>query len=179
MKEVVPDPCTYDTTHFLTPPKVKTLATVNVETRPKFQKHRSGQTLRENVRELGGRRYVQDANINDGNAFPYEVEVDLDMLCVLVLNVVGGEVDGADVVTVDESALRQRSMELLEELSEPTSFSYAVGHGAILSLDARAGDDVLALGGPGDEIVTEKHSVARGGPTCIRATCPVRIRVDH
>jgi hypothetical protein len=122
---------------------------------------------------------VQDADINDGNAFPYEVEVDLDMLCVLVLNGVGGEVDGADVVTVDESALRQRSMELLEELSEPTSFSYAVGHGAILSLDARAGDDVLVLGGPGDKIVTEKHSVARGGPTCIRATCPVRIRVDR
>jgi hypothetical protein len=33
------------------------------------------------------------------------VEVDLDMLHTLVLNGVGGEIDGADVVTVDESAL--------------------------------------------------------------------------
>jgi hypothetical protein len=122
---------------------------------------------------------VQDADITDGNAFPDEVEVDLDMLCALVLNGVGGEVDGADIVTVDESALRQRSMELLEELPEPTSFSYAVGHSAILSLGARAGDDVLVLGGPRDEIITEKHSVARGGPTCIWATCPVCIRVDR
>jgi hypothetical protein len=122
---------------------------------------------------------MQDADITDGNAFPDEVEVDLDMLYALVLNGVGGEVDGADVIAVDESALRQRSMELLEELPEPTSFSYAVGHNAILSLGARAGDDVLALGGPGDEIVTEKHSVARGGPMCIRATRPVRIRVDR
>jgi hypothetical protein len=48
---------------------------------------------------------VQDANITDGNAFPDEMEVDLDMLCTLVLNGVGGEVDGTDVVTVDESAL--------------------------------------------------------------------------
>jgi hypothetical protein len=48
---------------------------------------------------------VQDADITDGNAFPEEVEVDLDMFCTLVLNRVGGEVDGADVVTVDESAL--------------------------------------------------------------------------
>jgi hypothetical protein len=48
---------------------------------------------------------VQDANITDGNAFPDEMEADLDMLCTLVLNGVGGEVDGADVVTVDESAL--------------------------------------------------------------------------
>jgi hypothetical protein len=122
---------------------------------------------------------MQDADITDGNASPDEVEVDLDMLYALVLNGVGGEVDGADVIAVDESALRQRSMELLEELPEPTSFSYAVGHSAILSLGARAGDDILALGGPGDEIVTEKHSVARGGPMCIRATRPVRIRVDR
>jgi hypothetical protein len=37
--------------------------------------------------------------------FPNEVEVELDMLRRLVLNGVGGEVDCADVVTVDESAL--------------------------------------------------------------------------
>jgi hypothetical protein len=49
---------------------------------------------------------VQDADITDGNTFPNEVEVDLNMLCILVLNGVGGEVDGVDVVAVDESALR-------------------------------------------------------------------------
>jgi hypothetical protein len=105
-------------TYLLTSPAVETLANANVETAPKFQKHRNGQTLRENIRELGGHRYVQDADIIDVNAFPDEVEVDLDMLCVLVLNRVGGEVDGAEVVAVDESALRQWSMELLEELPE-------------------------------------------------------------
>jgi hypothetical protein len=41
-------------------------------------------------------------------------------------------------------------MELLEELPEPTSFGHAVGHGAVLSLGARLGDDVLPLGGTGD-----------------------------
>jgi hypothetical protein len=50
-------------------------------------------------------------------------------------------------------------MELLEELSEPTSFSHAVGHGVIHSLSARSGDDVLALGGPGVEVVTKEHNV--------------------
>jgi hypothetical protein len=48
---------------------------------------------------------VQDVDITDGNAFPDELEVDLDMLCTLVLNRVGGEVDDADVVAVDESVL--------------------------------------------------------------------------
>jgi hypothetical protein len=79
-----------------------------------------------------------------------EVEVDLDMLGALMLNMVGGEVDDAKVVIVDESALRQRGMELLEELSKPTSFGHIVCHGAVLSLGARMGDDVLSLGGPGD-----------------------------
>jgi hypothetical protein len=108
-QEVVPDPCTYDTTHLVRPPRppyvVKTLTTINVETGPKFQKHQSNQTLREDVRELGGHRHVQNADITDGNAFPDEVEVNLDMLCTLMLNGVGGEVDGADVVAVDKSSL--------------------------------------------------------------------------
>jgi hypothetical protein len=70
-------------------------------------------------------------------------------------------------------------MELLEELSKPISFSYAIGHDAILSLDTQSGDDVLPLGGPGDKVITEEQGVARGGPTCIRETRPVRIRVNR
>jgi hypothetical protein len=66
-------------------------------------------------------------------------------------------------------------MEVLEELSEPTCFS----HDVILNLDTRAGDDVLALGELGDEVVTEEQSIARGGPAFIRATRLVRIHVDH
>jgi hypothetical protein len=57
---------------------------------------------------------VQDVDITDGHAFPHKVEVDLDMLLAPVLNGVGGEIDSADVVTVDEGALRQRSMKLLK-----------------------------------------------------------------
>jgi hypothetical protein len=44
-------------------------------------------------------------DITNGHAFLNKVEVDLDMLRALVLNGVGGEVDGADVVTIDDSAL--------------------------------------------------------------------------
>jgi hypothetical protein len=38
-------------------------------------------------------RDMQDADITVGNAFPNEVEVNLDMLHTLVLNGVGVEVD--------------------------------------------------------------------------------------
>jgi hypothetical protein len=57
---------------------------------------------------------VQDADITNRHAFPQKVEVDLDMLHVLVLNEVGGELDGTNVVVVDEDALHQWSMELLK-----------------------------------------------------------------
>jgi hypothetical protein len=57
---------------------------------------------------------VQDADITVGHVLPHKVEADLDMLRALVLNGVGGEVDGADVVAVDEDALRQQSVELLK-----------------------------------------------------------------
>jgi hypothetical protein len=40
-------------------------------------------------------------DITDGHVFPHKVKVDLDMLHALVLNGVGGEVDGADIIIVD------------------------------------------------------------------------------
>jgi hypothetical protein len=52
-------------------------------------------------------------DITDGHAFPHKVDVNLDMLRVLVLNGIGGEVDGVNVVTVDEGALYQWIVELL------------------------------------------------------------------
>jgi hypothetical protein len=57
---------------------------------------------------------MQDADIIDDHAFPHKVEVNLDILRALVLNEGGGEIDGADIITVDECALRQRSMKLLQ-----------------------------------------------------------------
>ena len=49
-----------------------------------------------------------------GNLFPDEVKVDFHVLGALMLNGVGGEVDGADIVAVDEAGRVQRMMEFLE-----------------------------------------------------------------
>jgi hypothetical protein len=48
---------------------------------------------------------VQDADITDGTAFLDEVEDDLNILYTLLLNRVGGEIDGADVIALDKSAI--------------------------------------------------------------------------
>ena len=49
---------------------------------------------------------MEDPNIAN------EVQVDLHMLRPLMLNGVGGEIHGADVVAVDERALGERAVEL-------------------------------------------------------------------
>jgi hypothetical protein len=117
-------------------------------------------------------------DITDGHAFPHKVDVYLDMFHALVLNGVGGEVDGADVVTVDEGALRQQSVEHLKQLLQPASLRHAIGHGPVLGLSTRVGDNVLTLRRLGDEVDAEEHHVARGGPACVWATCPVHISID-
>ena len=57
-------------------------------------------------------------NIADCDPVAHEVQVNLHVLRPLMLNGVGGEIHGADVVAVDERALGERAVELLrQELS--------------------------------------------------------------
>jgi hypothetical protein len=95
---------------------------------------------------------VEYPNIADGDAISDEVKIDLHMLGPLVLHRVGGELDGADVVAVDQRAPGEGTMELGEELAEPRSLRHAVGHDTVLRLGARAGDDRLALRRLGHQI---------------------------
>ena len=56
-------------------------------------------------------------NIADGGSVAHEVLVDLHILRPLMLDGVGEEIHGAEVVTVDERALGKRTVELRQELS--------------------------------------------------------------
>jgi hypothetical protein len=95
---------TYDPEYSNTPSAVETLATADVETGPKLRKHGRRKPLGEDVGELGGGRDMEDVNISTGDPLADKVKIDLDMLRALVLDGVGGEVDGADVVAEDEGA---------------------------------------------------------------------------
>jgi hypothetical protein len=77
---------------------------------------------------------VKDPGIADNDTLTDEVKVDLHVLRTLVLLGIGGEVDCADVVAVDEGGTRERVVKLLEQLKEPGRLGHAVGHSAVLSL---------------------------------------------
>jgi hypothetical protein len=120
-------------------------------------KHRGGEPLRENVGEL---RCHQDMNLTDGNLLSDKMKINLHMLGALILNGVSGEVHGADIIAVDKGAPIWQGLELMEQLSQPSGLSHAIGNGTILGLSAGAGDDGLSLGRPENQVVPQEHRIA-------------------
>jgi hypothetical protein len=88
---------------------------------------------------------MENADLVGGNLLLDKMKINLHMLGVLMLNGVDGEVHDADVVAVDNGAPRRRGLELMEQLSQPSGLSHAVGNGTILGLSAGAGDDGMSL----------------------------------
>jgi hypothetical protein len=60
---------------------------------------------------------MENPNISNRHPVTNEVQVNLHMLRPLMLNRVGGEVQSADVVEVDERALGERAVKLSQELA--------------------------------------------------------------
>jgi hypothetical protein len=88
---------------------------------------------------------MEDADLVDGDLLTNEVEINLNMLCALVLYGVGGEVDDVDVVIVDKRDPTKRIVKLLKQLAQPTGLSHAISNNAVLCLSTRVVDNVLTL----------------------------------
>jgi len=58
---------------------------------------------------------MQDMNITSSNLLPNEMEVNLDVLGAPMLNRVGRHVDGANVVTIDQSDAAKWNMQLKKQ----------------------------------------------------------------
>jgi hypothetical protein len=103
---------------------------------------------------------MEYVDLTDDDSLSDKIKINLHMFGALMLNGVGGEVHGADVVTVDKSAPRRQTLELMGQLAQPGSFSHVVGDGAILGFCAGPRDDHLSLGRPGHQVVPKEHHVA-------------------
>jgi hypothetical protein len=57
---------------------------------------------------------MENPNLTKSHLFADEVNVDLDVLCSLVVDGVGRHVDGTDVITEDNSGGGQLDVELLK-----------------------------------------------------------------
>jgi hypothetical protein len=101
---------------------------------------------------------MENPNIADSHPVTNEMQVNFHIR-PLMLNRVGGEVNGADVVAVDERALGERAVKLSQELSEPGRLSHAVSNSPILRLSTRAGDNQLSLGRLVDQVAAEEDGI--------------------
>jgi len=150
---------------------------MDVQTGAKIHEDGGGKALGEDIGELRRSGYVKNMDSTHGNLFADEMKVNFHVLSALMLYGVGGEVDDANIVAVDKTSGVQGMVNLLEQLSQPSDFSNAVGNSPIFCLGAGPGDSGLSLRGTGDQAVPEEDGVARGGPAGIRAACPINISV--
>ena len=100
-------------------PRSRNVDGTNIQTGAKFCEDRGGEPLGEDICVLRRCRNVEDADISKGDPFTDKVKVDFHVLGALMLNGVGGEVDGADIVAVDEGGSLQGVVQLLEKLLQP------------------------------------------------------------
>lgn len=122
---------------------------------------------------------MENTDVTSGNALPNKVEINLYMFGALMLNGVRGHVDGADIVIVDESSVAQRGAKLENKLAQPDHLSNCIGDSSVFGLGTGAGDCILPLGGPRDQIITQENCVPGGGLANVRTISPVGIRVSN
>jgi hypothetical protein len=83
---------------------------VDVETGVKLGEEGSRQVLSEDIGELRSHEHLHTANIPNVDLVMDEVEINIDMICVLMLNRVGCQVDCTDIVAIDKSVVGQRGV---------------------------------------------------------------------
>ena len=80
------------------------------------------------------RRDVEDPDAPKGHLLTNKVYVKLNVLRSSMMDRVGGEVHGGDVVAVDQHGLMNITKQLLEQLTKPRAFGNDVSHCLILCL---------------------------------------------
>jgi hypothetical protein len=103
---------------------------------------------------------MEDVDLTNDNLLSNKMKINLHILGALMLNEIGGEVHGANIIAVDESALRQRDLEFMEQLTQPGGLSHTIGNDTIFGLSAVAEDDGLPLGRSENQVVPQEHRIA-------------------
>lgn len=120
----------------------------NMKTGPEISKQLRGETLGHDIGKLMRRGQMKDTNLPKRNLLPNKVDVNLDVFGPFVLYWIGRHVDGADVVTIDNSGGGEWGVKLLKELPQPTTLHNGVGDSSVFGFCTGARDGGLPLGGP-------------------------------
>ena len=90
---------------------------------------------------------MEHPDLSQSDLVTDKMNIYLDVLRATMMNWISSHEDGADVVAVDDRRRRDGRMELLKQLTKPTSLSHSVRNSTILNLRTRTRDRSLAFGG--------------------------------
>ena len=93
--------------NLLTSPRSLSIGAADVQTGSKLCEERRWQSFGEDVGILRGGWNMKNSNSTKSNMFLNKMEINLDVFSPLMLDWVGGHVDGADVVTGDQCSTLQ------------------------------------------------------------------------
>lgn len=91
---------------------------------------------------------MKNSSFPKSHTVTHEVEINLNVLCVLMLDQVGSKVGGADVVTVDNSGACGWATKIMEKLEKPASLYNTVSNTSVLRFCTGPGHTGLSVGRP-------------------------------
>jgi hypothetical protein len=111
---------------------------------PQFSEPLLIQGLGEYIGELIIGAHIREINITTCHVLSYEMMPDLNMLGLVVLNRVVGNLDGTFVVAQERHLITRNSI-ILQGLPHPKKLCTTTRRGNILGLGGRKGDAILFL----------------------------------
>jgi hypothetical protein len=76
---------------------------------------------------------MQYADLAQSDLLVDKVNINLDMLGAPMMNRIGRHVDCTHIVTINDSRMSNRDVELLKKLSKPAAFDDSMGDDTVLS----------------------------------------------
>jgi len=89
----------------------------NVQAGSKLLEDSGRKALGEDIDVLGCRRNMEYPNMTEGDPLTNKMEINLNMLCPLMLYGVAGEVNSTNVITINQSGTARRVAKLHEQLA--------------------------------------------------------------
>lgn len=92
-----------------------------------------------------------------------KMHVNFHMFCVLMMNMIVGQVDSRKILTTNESGARRRAAYISKELMKPCGLS----NNTVFNLSTGARRTSLGFRGPRNQIRTKIDTIAGGGTACV------------
>ena len=118
----------------------------NVQAVSKLLEDSGRKALGEDIDVLGCRRNMEYPNMTEGDPLTNKMEINLNMLCPLMLYGVAGEVNNTNVITINQSGTARRVAKLHEQLAQPGGFGDTIGNSSVFGLCTRPGHCMLTFG---------------------------------